>query len=101
MASQLTKAQLKILGRIYADTDCSNGVYDYSRLHHKQRPIAESMPSLVTWVDGCISIDGDGFAMDGYREGRGYRLTQAGYEALTESNEARYPASDRRFGVNA
>lgn len=28
-------------------------------------------------------------------------LTQAGYKALTESNEARYPASDRRFGVNA
>lgn len=93
----MTKSQLKVLSIIYTATDCSNEVYDYATLHHTQRRIAEAIPEFVTWIDGCTPVDGNGFAPDTYTEGRGYRLTPKGYEALTESNQERYPLDARRF----
>lgn len=93
----MTRSQLKILSTVYMATDCSNEVYDYATLHHKQRPIAEAMPDLVTWIDGCVPVDGDGFTPNTYTEGRGYRLTNAGYQALTANNAARWPEDKRRF----
>lgn len=95
----LTKSQLKVLGLIYMATDCSNEVYDYARLHHTQERIADAMPNLVTSIDGCVPVDGDGFTPDTYREGRGFRLTQAGYEALTAHDPEGYPPEQRRFEV--
>ena len=94
-----TQSQIKVLGIIYMATDCSNEVYDWATLHHTQRKIAEKMPDLVCWIDGCVPVDGDGFARDTYVEGRGYRLTREGYEALTASNPDCYPESLRRFGT--
>jgi hypothetical protein len=91
----MTKSQIKVLGIIYLGTDCCNEVYDYAMLHHTQAKIAEAMPELVCHLDGVQNVDGDGFAVGG--EGRGYRLTTAGYEALTAHNPERYPASQRRF----
>lgn len=93
-----TASQWKVLITIYMATDCSNEVYDYATLHPKQRPIAEFMPGFVTWTDGCVPVDGDGFSRDAYREGRGYRLTQKGYEALTAMDAERFPVNARRFG---
>jgi len=95
--SSLTKSQIKVLSVIYMATDCSNEVYDYATLHHAQAKIADGMPALVTSVDGCTPVDGDGFAKDSFREGRGFRLTKAGYEALTASDQARWPKTKRRF----
>ena len=94
---ELTKSQLRVLGVIYMATDCSNEVYDWATLHHTQRKIAEKMPDLVCWIDGCVPVDGDGHAHDTYTEGRGYRLKLAGYEALTDSSPERYPEHARRF----
>ena len=99
MGLTLTQSQAKVLGVIYMATDCSNEVYDYATLHHTQRKIAEAMPELVCWIDGCVPVDGDGHARDTYVEGRGYRLTRAGYEALTEVEPEKYPASLRRFAA--
>jgi len=96
----MSKSQLKVLTAIYAATDCSNGVYDYATLHHTQRRIAEAMPELVEWTDGCVPVDGDGFTPNTYTEGRGYRLTQLGYETLTASSPDRFPPNLRRFGVD-
>lgn len=93
----MTKQQLKILAVVYAATDRSNEVYDYATLHHTQRPIAEAMPDLVVWIDGCVPVDGDGFSQQTYTEGRGYRLTTAGYEALTAHNAECWPIDRRRF----
>lgn len=98
MGTKLTKSQARVLGAIYIATDCSNEVYDYASLHHKQRPIAEELPELVTWTDGCVPVDGDGFSRDTYTEGRGYRLTHEGYEALTAMDAERFPVNARRFG---
>ena len=92
------KSQIKVLHVIYMATDCSNEVYDYATLHPKQRPIAEAMPSLVEWIDGCVPVDGDGWAKATYTEGRGYRLRPAGYEALTAYDPDGYPPHRRRFG---
>jgi hypothetical protein len=89
------KSQLKVLQRIYQGTDCCNDVYDYAMLHYSQERIADAMPDLVCHMDGVQNVDGDGFAVGG--EGRGYRLTKAGYEALTASDPERYPESQRRF----
>lgn len=94
---KLTKSQLKVLSVIYMATDCSNEVYDYATLHHTQRKIAEAMPELVCWHDGCVPVDGDGFSKSTYTEGRGYRLMSAGYEALTASAPERFPPNARRF----
>lgn len=94
---KLTASQRKVLGIIYLATDCSNEVYDYATLHHKQRPIAENMPDLVQWINGCTPVDGDGFAKQTYKEGRGYRLTCKGYEAMTQIDPDRYPPNLRRF----
>lgn len=96
----LKPSQLKVLSVIYMATDCSNKVYDYATLHHTQRRIAEAMPEWVTWIDGCTPVDEDGFSPDTYTEGRGYRLTQLGYEALTASSPDRFPPNLRRFGVD-
>jgi hypothetical protein len=41
-------------------------------------------------------VDDSGFIIDG-KEGRGFRLTLKGYEALTASDPARWPADARRF----
>lgn len=96
----MTPAQIKVLSVIYMATDCSNEVYDYATLHHKQRPIAEAMPDLVEWIDGVTPVDGDGLTPLTYTEGRGYRLRKAGYEALTAHDPEMYPAHLRRcFGV--
>lgn len=98
---KLTKSQIKVLSVIYMATDCSNEVYDYAHLHHMQAKIADSMPALVTSINGCVPVDGDGFSKDNYTEGRGFRLTQAGYEALTESNQEMWPRTKRRFANTA
>lgn len=92
----LSKSQIKVLKRIYDGTDCSNEVYDCEILHPKQRPIAESMPELVKWFDGCVPVDGDGCSKPSYTKQRGYRLTTKGYEALTAHNPSRYPVENRR-----
>lgn len=98
----ITKAQSKVLNAIYMATDCSNEVYEWAMLHYKQRRIAEALPELVTWFDGCVPVDGDGFCKETYTEGRGYRLTLKGYEALTEySGEDAYPPNLRRFAYAA
>jgi hypothetical protein len=102
--SEATKPQLKVLQAIYSVTDCSNGVYDYARLHWRQAKIADGMPSLVESIDGCMEVDGDGFRVDNRSDGRGYRLTNAGYEELTRHWPEAYPTDHRRFwtsGVNA
>jgi len=93
---------IKILSVIYGATDCSNGVYDYATLHWTQQKLAEENPGLVSWVDGCVPVDGDGFSKQTYREGRGYRLTNAGYEALTTFDVNRFPPGSRhrRFYVD-
>lgn len=96
----MTKSQLKVLSVIYSATDRSNEVYDYATLHHTQRRIAEAMPEHVTWIDGCTPVDGDGFASSTYTEGRGYRLSQLGYESLTAYNPDGFPPHLRRFGVD-
>lgn len=90
-------SQAKILRAIYMATDCSNEVYDYATLHWTQRNIAEAMPDLVEWIDGCTPVDGDGFTPNSYTEGRGYRLRPRGYEALTDHDPAGYPPENRRF----
>ena len=96
-ASRLTKSQRRVLERIYTSTYCCNEVYDYATLHHTQRRIAEAMPKFVEWIDGCTPVDGDGFAPDTYTEGRGYRLTELGYKALTKADPEQYPPENRRF----
>lgn len=93
----LTASQAKVLGAIYMATDCSNEVYDYATLHWKQVMVARSTNGLVSSVDGCVPVDGDGFSRERYTEGVGFRLTNAGYEALTEYDAARWPADRRRF----
>lgn len=92
----LTKSQAKVLGLIYMATDCSNEVYDWATLHHTQQRIADAMPDLVTSIDNCTAVDGDGFMVNPERIGRGFRLTQKGYEALTAHDPARWPADQRR-----
>lgn len=91
------KNVVKVLSAIYMATDCSNEVYDYATLHHAQRRIAESVPSLVVHTDGVLSVDGDGFMATPERYGRGYRLTRQGYEALTAHDPKRWPPHLRRF----
>lgn len=95
----MKKGPYKVLEIIYDATDCSNQVYDYATLHWKQRKLAEENPDLVSWVDGCVPVDGDGFSKQTYREGRGYRLTNSGYEALTKFDPEKFPAGKehRRF----
>jgi len=93
-----TKSQVKVLSAIYQGTDCCNGVFDYATLHHTQARVADTMPSLVTSIDGVVSVDGDGFVVMPERYGRGFRLTQAGYETLTQHDAERYPPALRRFG---
>lgn len=95
--TRLTRSQAKVLGLIYMATDCSNEVYDWATLHHTQARIADAMPDLVTSIDNCVAVDGDGFVDDPERYGRGFRLTPKGYEALTASDPARWPADKRRF----
>lgn len=97
MQTRLAKSQIKVLSAIYMATDCSNEVFDYAILHHRQERIADALPLLVTSAVGCVPVDGDGFAKASYRESRGFRLTQAGYEALTAIDPARWPAASRRF----
>jgi len=92
-----TKSQMKVLRLIYLATDCSNEVYDYASLHWTQRRIAEAMPTMVSWIEGCIPVDGDGHSPDTYTESRGYQLTNAGYEALTIHDKEAYPPRLRRF----
>lgn len=95
----MKKSHAKVLSVIYMATDCSNEVYDWATLHHKQQVIAESMPEFVTWIDGCVPVDDDGFCKNTYTECRGYRLLLSGYEALTAHFGAdRYPTNKRRFG---
>lgn len=93
------KGPYRVLEIIYVATDCSNGVYDYATLHWTQRKVAESYPEFVSWIDGCTPVDGNGFVKQTYTEGRGYRLTNAGYAALTKYDSARFPAGKehRRF----
>jgi len=94
----LSRYQFKTLRTIYHATDCFNEVYDYATLHPKQRVVAEQqLRGLVTWIDGCTPVDGNGFAKQTYSEGRGYRLTNAGYEALTLHSPEMFPPSNRRF----
>jgi len=99
----MNKQQINVLCAIYSATDCSNGVFDYASLHWTRAKIADAMPELVESCDGVTTVDGDGFtAWDSKgreRVGRGFRLTNAGYEALTAHDAARYPADreHRRF----
>lgn len=95
----MNKAQLKVLSAIYMATDCSNEVYDWAILHWKQERIADGMSDCVQSIDGCVAVDGDGFMADPERYGRGFRLTQRGYEALTASYPQRYPQELRRFAA--
>lgn len=92
----MNKSQLKVLAAIYSATDCSNDVFDCTKLHHTQEKVADSMPDLVTCIGSCVGVDDSGFIIDG-KEGRGFRLTLKGYEALTASDPARWPADARRF----
>ncbi len=94
---KLTKSQIKVLGVIYLATDCSNEVYDAATLHHTQVPIAKGMPGLVMNCGPHVAVDGDGFVGNTERWSDGYRLTQRGYEALTEVDPLRWPANLRRF----
>lgn len=94
---ELSGSQIKVLVAIYHGTDCCNEVYDYATLHHAQHRIADSMPDLVTSIDGVVSVDGDGFVKQPERYGRGFRLTRAGYEALTAHDGDRFPPGYRRF----
>jgi len=94
---KLTKSQLNVLGLIYLATDCSNEVYDWATLHHTQAKVADAMPELVSSIDDCVAVDGDGFMSDPERYGRGFRLTLKGYEALTASNPECWPSDKRRF----
>jgi hypothetical protein len=87
----LNKNQLKVLQKIYQGTDCCNEVYDYAMLHHTQEKIAETMPTLVILTYDCVKVDGDGFTKDPERRGKGYRLTNAGYEALTKYSSGEFP----------
>jgi hypothetical protein len=93
------KSQLKVLALIYRGTDCCNEVFDYTKLHWTQERIADSMPELVSSIDGVVTVDGDGFMLDPERCGRGFRLTLAGYEALTEHDPEGYPPHLRRFAA--
>jgi len=94
---KLSKSQIKVLVAVYHGTDCCNEVYDYATLHHTQQRIADTMPDLVTSVDGVVSVDGDGFVKTPERYGRGFRLTLTGYEALTQYDGERFPPGYRRF----
>lgn len=98
--SKLSRSELKVMASVYLSTDCCNEVYDYATLHHKQEPIADRLEAagLLTHVDDCVKVDGDGFAGDSWSEGRGWRLTPAGYEALTADSPERWPSHLRRFG---
>lgn len=77
---KLTKAQERILTSIYLTTECSNGVWEYATLHHKQQHLADALEShtLVEHVDDVLEVDGDGFVIYPERYGRGHRLTDAG-----------------------
>jgi hypothetical protein len=95
--SEATKPQLKVLEAIYSITDCSNEVLDYACLRWRQAKIAEEMPLMVEFTDDCERVDGDGFRYDSPIGSRGYRLTNAGYEALTRQWPETYPTDLRRF----
>jgi hypothetical protein len=98
----MTPIQLKILRLVYAGTDCCNEVYDYAKLHRTQDHIAADLVALgYLTFERCIAVDGDGFHIDPERWGWGYRLTLAGYEALTESAPTAYPPKFRRFAALA
>lgn len=100
---ECTKPEIKVMAAIYSATDCSNTVYDWATLHYRQEQIAERLESrgLVHHCDGVVAVDGDGFIRMPERYGIGWRLTNAGYEALTTADPAAYPASAkyRRFFV--
>ena len=95
---KLKTVELKFLSNTYLTTDCCNEVYDYFTPHHASMKIGERLVSLglLDFIDGCVSVDGDGFVVN-HREKRGYRLTNKGYEALTELDPARWPETHRRF----
>lgn len=95
---RLTVSQVKVLEQIYYFTDCCNEVYDWALLHWTQERIADTLPDLVESIAGCVSVDGNGFMVNPERYGRGFRLKQAGYEALTELDPERHPKKLRRFG---
>lgn len=101
----LTRSEMRVMGSVYLSTDCRNEVYDYATLHHKQEPIAERLEAagLLTHVDNCVKVDGNGAIGQSWREGRGWRLTQLGYESLTHTDADRWPGdgAHRRFGRGA
>jgi hypothetical protein len=94
----VTKREIKVLAAVYRGTDCCNEVYDYATLHYSQRMIADELKSrgLMT-SEVCLEADGDGFSKEPERWSDGYRLTTAGYEALTAHSPDGYPPSHRRF----
>jgi len=89
-------SELKVLEAIYSVTDCSNGVYEYAKLHWTQARIADGMIGLVSTHDGVVSVDGDGRIEMPERYGTGYKLTHAGYRALTRSDPERFPTPTAR-----
>jgi hypothetical protein len=93
--------ELIVLSAVYSATDCCNEVYDYAKLHHRQTHIADEMVTrgLLVACDGVVSVDGDGFITEPERYGTGYRLTLAGYEALTAWQPDVYPVDKRRFSA--
>jgi hypothetical protein len=99
----LGKKDIAILESVYWSTDCSNGVYDAGTLHHMRHKRANTLVDLglLRRFDDCVPVDGDGFALPRHREGYGWQLTNAGYEALTDFSPGRFPADDehRRFYV--
>lgn len=99
MGKALSKTEFGVLESVYASTDCSNEVFDWGTLHHSQNKVAERLVKrkLLKSIDGCVSVDGDGFIEDPERVGTGYRLTVRGYEALTDAGPFKYPPSQRRF----
>ena len=94
--SGLSQSQIKVLEKIYLTTDCSNGVWDYAKLHWTQARIADGMKGMVR-TSKCVMVDGDGFVGDTERWGVGYQLTRMGYEALTAHDTEAYPVRNRRF----
>lgn len=95
---RLKKIDKKILKLVYECTDCSNGVYDWALLHPAQNKVADRLVRRKALKKSvCVKVDGDGIIGPNERWGIGYRLTDAGYEALTEMNPGTYPIGLRRF----
>jgi hypothetical protein len=94
MAKSVTEA----LEETYSCTDCSNGVHDCILPSNGRRYYAEAC-KLGLLVDcGVVSLsDGDGCTVVPERYGTGYRLSLAGYEALTAFGPDTYPPDLRRF----